>query len=90
MEFEIEFDLKREELVRDVQIDILVRVAERMVELREEPSRLATLALLTAAAIMAIRNAPPGVGVALDLKDLMVDAMQKARMITKPPPRPGV
>lgn len=89
MDFEIEFDLTRDELSQDVQIDILVKVAEHMVNVCGDSSRLASLSLLAAAVVITIRNAPPGVGVSPDLKHLLLDAMQIARVITKPAPRSG-
>ena len=87
MEFKIEIDLTREELLTEVQIDVLTRIAERMIDVRGDPPRQAILALLTAATVVTIRSAPPGVGVAPELKELMIEAMKIARTLTEPTPR---
>lgn len=89
LEFEFEIDLTREELVADIQIDVLIKIAEHMISARGETPKQAILALLTAATVISIRNAPPGMGVAPELKDLMVDAMKIARSMTAPPPWQG-
>ena len=86
-EIEIEIDLTREELLADIQIDVLTKIAERMISVRGETPKQAILALLTAATVISIRNASPGMGVAPELKELMIEAMKIARSMTAPPPR---
>jgi hypothetical protein len=89
LDFLLETDLTQDELMPDVQIDILVQLAVTMTELCGETSRQAVLALLTAAAITAIRAAPPGSSIAPDFRELALEAMSVARFRTKSPPYDG-
>ena len=68
------------------EIGVLTRCADRMALSGSSPHE-AVLLLLTAATVSAIRQAPPGVSIAPDLKNLMQEAMLIARDITSPPPR---
>lgn len=89
LKFEIDIDLVQDDLAPEVQADILLQLAERLAELGGDSSKKASLTLLVAAAVLVIRDAPSGAGVALDLKELTVEAMKIARTITKPQPRAG-
>ena len=87
MEVEIEIYLSREELTTELQVELLVRVAEQMARIAVRDPPAAILALLAAASVAAIRNAAPGMGVAPELKGWMVEATKLARSMTVPPPK---
>ncbi len=66
------------------KIGLLRRCAVRLALSSREPSHDAVLMLLTAATVSAIRNVPSGAGIAPNLRELMLEAMQIARDITSP------
>ena len=90
LEFEIDIDLTGDELVLEIQIDLLIELAERMTLTCGEAPQQTILALLTAATVVTIRSASSGMGVAPELKELMIDAMKIARSMTAPPARQGI